>query len=196
MKKAFYGLYTRLRIKQWRTGFIILLMVIPTGNVFARGSNNNSSPTTSKNDTLVFENQGQLIKYMLENKNFVLEADYLQNRYGDRRFVNSTINFVKVDSTNVVIQIGSDYRLGANGVGGVTAKGKITNWKLTEDPKNQSYNLYINAMTPIGIYDLQISVDSDGHSTALLTGLTAGQLTFEGDLVPNSLADVYEGSSL
>ena len=119
----------------------------------------------------------------------MLKADNLRNRYGDQRFVNSTINFVKVDSTNVVIQIGSDYRLRANGVGGVTAKGKITDWKLRKNLKNQTYHLYINAMTPIGIYDLQFSIDSDGHSTALLT---TGELTFEGNLVPNSLADIYE----
>ena len=39
---------------------------------------------------------------MLDNKDFVLESDFLQDRYGNRILVNSTINFVAVDSTDAI----------------------------------------------------------------------------------------------
>ncbi len=196
MKKISSGLITRFRIKQWKTGFFILFLVFQMGNVFASGIKRDADKRDAdKIDTLVFENQYQFNKYMLDNKQFVLQANYLQNQYGVRRFVSSSINFVKVDSTTAVIQIGSNYRLGVNGVGGVTAKGKITSWKLSEDPKSESFTLFINVMTSIGIYDLMFNIYSNGHSTALLTGLTAGQLTFDGDIVPISESSVYEGTS-
>ncbi len=142
------------------------------------------------------EKQYQLNKEMLENRDFVLEADYLQNKYGHRFLVNSNINFVAVDSTTAIIQIGSDYRVGANGVGGVTAKGKITRWVLKENTKQKTFYLSINVMTPIGIYDLHFSIDSSGRATAMLSGLSPGELTFEGNMVPYSESAVYEGMSL
>ena len=133
---------------------------------------------------------------MLENRDFVLEANYLQDRFGNRRMVNSVINFVAVDSATAIIQVGSDYRNGPNGVGGVTAKGKITKWQLTEDKKSISFYLTINVLTSIGIYDLHFSIGLWGSSTVRLSGLSAGQLTFEGNLVPYSESSVYEGRSL
>ncbi|MDD4968542.1 MAG: DUF4251 domain-containing protein [Paludibacter sp.] len=174
---------------------IILLLAIPGIGLLAQKKAANSPVTKVEKQDSDLEKQYQLNKYMLENRDFVLEADYLQNRYGRRSVVNSTINFVAVDSTTAIIQIGSDFRVGSNGVGGVTAKGKITSWKLTENTKNMTFNLYLNVMTNIGIYDLYFSISSSGKSTALLTGLTAGQLTFEGDLVPHSESSVYEGFS-
>ena len=142
------------------------------------------------------EKQYQQTKLLLESKNFVLETDFLQDKYGNRVFVSSTINFVAVDSTDAVIQIGSDFRVGPNGLGGVTAKGKITKWELKENEKRKNFNLSISVMTAIGIYDLRFSVGSSGSATALLTGLRRGQLTFDGDIVPTDESIVYEGQSI
>ena len=176
--------------------FFILLLAMSSSVLFAQKADDHSSMTRKEKREAELEKQYQLNKQMLENKDFVLQANYLQNKYGRRFFVNSTINFVAVDSTTAVIQVGSDFRLGPNGVGGVTAKGKITHWKLTENEKQKSFNLTINVMTSIGIYDLQFSIGSSGYATASLTGLTAGHLTFEGELVPYSQSSVYEGQSL
>ena len=190
MKRISPRLTTQNRITQWKTGFFILFLVFQTGNVFARGNTRD----VERNDTIVFENQYQYDKYIIENKQFVLRANFLLGN-GYRRFVNSTINFVKVDSTTAVIQIGSDYGLGYNGVGGITAKGKIANWELRENPKKESFTINMSVMTPIGIYFLIFNIYSNGHSTALLTGLGAGQLTFDGDIAPISESRVFEGSS-
>ena len=176
--------------------FFILLFIIAANGLFSQGANKNSSAIKKDKQLSEQEKQYQLNKSMLDYKDFVLQASYLQDRYGNRRFVNSSINFVAVDSITAIIQIGSDYRLGSNGVGGITAKGKITNWKLTENKKQKSFNLNISVITSIGIYDLYFSIGSSGNSSATLTGLSAGQLTFEGVLIPYSKSSVYEGNSL
>ena len=44
----------------------------------------------------------QVLDTILKNKSFVLEADFLENEYGNRRPVLSDLNFIKVDSSNVV----------------------------------------------------------------------------------------------
>ena len=132
---------------------------------------------------------------MIQNKDFVLEANYLRDHYGNSVLVSSTINFVSIDSTTAVIQIGSNWGLGQNGVGGITAKRNISNWKLKENEKNESFYASATVMTPIGIYDLHFNINASGYSTVRLTGLTRGQLTFEGQVVPYSQSRVYEGMS-
>lgn len=175
--------------------FLILMTLAATG-IFGQGDKNNSSDIKNSKENIDDKNQYQSFKDMIENRDFVLEADYLRDRHGNRFFVSNTINFVAIDSTTAIIQVGSNSRIGPNGVGGVTAKGKITSWKLTEDLKNESFNLYATVMTSIGIYDLQFSINTSGYSTALLTGLTMGELTFEGSVEPYSDSSVYEGTSL
>lgn len=135
-------------------------------------------------------------QHLLENKQFVLEADFLQDRYGNRAFVSSTINFVAVDSMEAVIQIGSNYRIGPNGVGGVTAKGRITKWELEADYKRKTFALEMNVMTSIGIYDLRFTIGPSGNAKALLTGLRAGNLTFDGTVVSMEESRVFEGHSI
>jgi hypothetical protein len=160
---------------------------------FAGGQNDKMTKEEKKKAEA--EKEYQLTRQMLENKNFVLESDFLQDRYGNRVFVNSTINFVAVDSATAVIQIGSNYRMGPNGVGGVTAKGRISKWELRED-KKRNFTLSMNVMTTIGIYDLHFSIGPSGRATARLTGLRAGNLTFDGYLVPVEESSVYEGRSI
>ena len=134
---------------------------------------------------------------MLENKNFVLESDFLENRYGYRFPVSPNINFVKVEpGGEAVIQIGSNYRIGPNGVGGVTAKGKITKWEVTENQKNKTFNVVMYVLTPVGNYDLYFNIMPGGQATARLTGTTGGHLTFDGDLVSSDDSIVYEGWSI
>jgi hypothetical protein len=116
----------------------------------------------------------------------------LRDRYGNRVIVSSTINFVMVDSNEAVIQIGSHSGIGPNGVGGVTAKGRITDWELDENEKNRSFYLKVNVMTSIGMYDLLFHIGPYGDATARLTGLRSESLTFEGDLIPVELSAVYE----
>ena len=110
-------------------------------SLFAQGNDENAVLTKKEKRNADLEKDFQQTKAMLENKDFVLEADYLQDRYGNRVLVNSTINFVAVDSTEATIQIGSNFRIGPNGVGGVTAQGNINKWELTEDTKHKAFTL-------------------------------------------------------
>ena len=177
--------------------FIIFFgLIISASILFAQGNEENSAFTKKERRDAEREQEFQQVKSMLYNKNFVLLADYLQDRYGNRVLVSSTINFVAVDSTEATIQIGSNSGNGPNGVGGVTAKGKITKWDLTEDSKNQAFTLNMNVMTAIGIYDLSINIGASGKGSAILTGTTMGSLMFDGNLVPWQKNTVFVGQHL
>lgn len=171
-------------------------LIISSSFLFAGENGENSTQTKKEKRKAELEKNFQLTKQMIDNKDFVLESDFLQDRYGYRIPVVSMINFVSVDSTKATIQIGSNWGVGPNGVGGVTAKGEITKWELTENDKSKSFTLRINVMTSIGIYDLFFNIGASGQSTARLTGLRSGQLTFDGNIVPHEKSSVFVGRSL
>lgn len=134
-----------------------------------------------------------LIDSLLNARKFVLEANYLRNRYGDRIPVTSAINFIRIDKAKGILQTGSDYSLGYNGVGGVTAEGNLGKWSVHSDAKRMVHTLRFSILTNLGNYDVVMIVRADAHATATITGLGPGSLTWEGYLVTLSNSRIYKG---
>jgi hypothetical protein len=134
-----------------------------------------------------------LLDSLLNSRSFVLEADYLQDGYGMRVPVTSTLNFIKTDKSNGILQTGSNSNMGYNGVGGVTAEGSIGSWKIDKDSKKMMYSLKFNLLTNIGNYDIFMTVSSDNHAIATISGLGPGKLTWEGHLETINNSRIFKG---
>ena len=134
-----------------------------------------------------------ILDSLLNSKSFVLEADYLQNGYGYRVPVVSGLNFIKVDELKGILQTGSDFRIGYNGVGGVTAEGSIGSWKIGKNLKALSHTIQFSLLTQIGYYDVFMIVSSDNHATATIRGSGRGQLTWDGHLETINNSRVFKG---
>lgn len=135
----------------------------------------------------------QAIDTLLQRKAFVLEADYLQDYYGNLIPVTSTLNFIKVNGEKAVWQTGSNYYMGYNGVGGVTAEGDLNNWKISKDLKHMSYTITFGVTTDIGQYDVLLMISADNTARATITGLTNGRLTYQGNIVALYNSRVFKG---
>ena len=135
----------------------------------------------------------QAIDTLLNRRSIVLEADFLRNQYGDRVPVNSTINFIKIEPDNVVLQTGNNYGPGYNGVGGVTAEGTINSWRLTKNLKHMNYNLRFSVSTNIGTYDVFMLIGANNNASATITGLTRGKLVYEGRVKALYNSSVFKG---
>ena len=135
----------------------------------------------------------QVLDTILKNKSFVLEADFLENEFGNRRPVLSDLNFIKVDSSNVVLQTGSNYNMGYNGVGGATAEGNISNMKIVKNLKNLTFYLQFSVLTNIGIYYVSMTINSDCVARATITGLTRGKLVYDGRIKTIESSGFYKG---
>jgi hypothetical protein len=135
----------------------------------------------------------QVIDTLLQNKSFVLEADYLENQYGERFIVTPNLNFIMVDSTEVTLQTGNNIRIGSNGVGGVTAQGNVKDLNITKNVKNHSFWMRFTMVTNIGIYDVDMTIYSDRYAKATITGLTRGKLVYDGHLQALYDSKAYKG---
>jgi len=134
-----------------------------------------------------------IIDSLLNAKSFVLQANYLQNKYGIRVPVNPTLNFLIIDNPNGVIQTGSDTRIGYNDVGGITAEGSIGLWKVHKDPEKQVYTVSFNLFTQIGNFDVLLTVNSGNNASATISGVTSGKLTWHGYLNTVGNSRVFKG---
>ena len=130
---------------------------------------------------------------LLRSGRYVLEADFLQNKYGSRISVPPMLNFIRVDGPKGVLQTGSDTRQGYNGVGGVTAEGSIVDYKITNDTKNLSISVTFNLVSTLGNYDIFLTVSADNNATATISGSTSGRLTWDGHLVTLNNSRVFKG---
>lgn len=128
---------------------------------------------------------------MLLDSSFVLEANFITYKC-NRKNVNSTLNFLMVNSTNSVIQIESGYSLGYNGVGGSTAKGTITSYKLSKDDKRKSCTLRMRVSAIDETYDISFDVSASGSASAWVL-LKYGQLLYDGVIVPLNESKIYKG---
>lgn len=144
------------------------------------------------------EAKARLVDSLISKRNFLLQANYLGDNYGNRVVVDSKINFIIIDSTNVVIQTGSMSALGYNGVGGVTTDGNITKFEVTRTGRDkESYVISLMTMTTVGMYDILISVSPEGNATATVSNNTGGgKLLYYGDLIPIKGARIYKGSGI
>ena len=138
----------------------------------------------------------QVVDSMIQRRNFILEADFLENGYGFRRPVSSNLNFIMVDTLKAVLQTGSDNgSMGSNGVGGATAEGSMQALKITKNLKNLSFNLRFTITSNIGIYDVFMTIYSNKSAQATITGLTRGKLIYDGHIQPIENSGAYKSRS-
>lgn len=132
---------------------------------------------------------------LLTNKEFVLEADFIENQYGQRLNVAPLLNFIRVDSERATLQTGSSAYIGYNGVGGVTAEGQLNKYDLSKNTKNLSFTARFSVSTTIGFYDVMLTVSANNYARATITGLTPGRLVYTGQLLSLNDSRVYKGQN-
>ena len=134
----------------------------------------------------------------VQNRDFVLEADQVTFKNGNTVFVNSTTTFISVRGNRAVVQISpSNFAAGPNGVGGVTVDGSISGMQRMVDKKGRT-TISFNAMG-LGI-NAQIEIymvpGTNRASATIYPNFNSNTVWVEGDIVPYSSSNVFEGNSL
>ncbi|MBR5029828.1 MAG: DUF4251 domain-containing protein [Muribaculaceae bacterium] len=125
--------------------------------------------------------------YAIEDGYFVLQATQISNSYGNWALgLNDNSNFLLMQGDKGIFQVAyNTMSAGANGLGGVTLHGRISNMDIKEDKKGNaiiSYNMIgrrMNAYVTITLFK--------GGDTAIATidpTLGRGRITMRGRLVP------------
>ncbi len=131
----------------------------------------------------------------VESQRFVLEADQLQGKKGVSIQVMSDINFVLVDSSKAVFQLGSLHLIGINGVGGVTVEGRVSKYTCDKLKKGNGYYIQMTVRSNVGVFDFNINAMPNTRSSATVTSSRRGRFTYLGRIVALPQTRIYKGMS-
>jgi hypothetical protein len=174
--------------------FCIIAFMFVTSSVFAQGSKLTKQEKKEARQSIMNANF-YILDSLINARSFVLEADFLMDKYGQRVSVIRTVNFIKVAESKGVLQTGSNSIYGYNGVGGVTAEGNIGTWEAEKNVKKLTHRVRFSLMTNLGIYDVTMNVSADNYATATITGLGPGNLTWQGHISTVGNARIFKGQN-
>ncbi len=137
----------------------------------------------------------QTIDTLLKDRSYVIEANFLENQYGNRRPVSPILNFIKVDPSKVTLQIGNNTGLGYNGLGGITTEGRMENLRIYRNPRRLTYSIQFSVITNYATYDISMNVNADFAARATISSFTSAKLIYDGDLVPINQSTIYKGQN-
>lgn len=175
-----------------------MLLTLMAGNVhaqeFEKLTGAERKAIQEKLDSLMYVEAEKAIS----DKDFTLEADKVEFKYGQTAFVNSNTNFVSVTGDKSVVQVAFNVPVsGPNGIGGITLDGNISNYEVKKDKKgniNVSMNVMgtgISALVNISLYS-----GSNKASVTITPNFNSNRLTLTGVIVPSSSSRVFKGRSI
>ncbi len=133
----------------------------------------------------------------IDDKKWVLEANSLADKRGSSIPVNSNLNFIALEGDEVFIQLGSNAGLGANGVGGISVRAKVTKYEVKKNEKKGTYYFQIYTSSALGSFDIRMDCNGSGQiASATISGNTSRKVTYSGQLVPLEKSTVYKGTPI
>jgi hypothetical protein len=176
---------------------LIIILLSLSISLGVQAQEQNKKLTRAEKKELKKKQQAEAAKKMhalLDARQFVFEASQVQNREGVTIPVNSSINFVIVDTNTVVFQTGTNIgNLGANGTGGVTLEGKITDYQVDRSEKNKYTYIVIRASTMAGNFEIRMDISPMGNATVRIMKLGSNKLVYSGTIKSFQESSIYQG---
>ena len=157
----------------------------------------------TRKEKRALEKAVQLKKYekarqLIFDSTFAVPADNIL--LGDGTFMTpaqSTINFLKMDGNEAVIQVGSDFARtrGLNTLGGVTLKGKVTNLKIKEKENKHRLFMTFTLTGLIGTARISLSLNGSDRAVVDVDGMFSGRaFSLRGPVQTLGETNIFEGT--
>lgn len=135
----------------------------------------------------------------IKDQSFVVEANTLQNKIGRVFYVTPNTNFVSLHNGQATVQIANNSSVypGPNGLGGITVQGTASGVKITQDKKGNIYlNMSVQGVLISATVMVQLMNDSNKATVTVDPNFSGNTLTLSGDLIPSSLSNIFQGSTI
>ncbi len=135
---------------------------------------------------------------LINHKHFVFQADYLTDTQGNSFILDQTINFMAVEGDSAVLQFGFDNLVGWNGVGGLTLRGILYNYKVQQGKKGNGINVHtdVRVIGPGLPPHINLYVSDDGSAQLTINTGVGDQITLFGTIVSPEDANIFRGVPL
>lgn len=130
----------------------------------------------------------------LKNLDFVLEANYVTNRYGKRIYVTSNTNFISVTNGRAVVQISPAMGGGPNGVGGLTMDGAVSNREVKNLKNGQvQVSFQVTGAAISAAVTVTLIPNSNYASATVNPNFNSMKVSLEGKIVLPGDSEIYQG---
>lgn len=133
----------------------------------------------------------------LTQGSFVMQATRILFKRGQTASVSSNTNFISSHAGEALVQVVfNSVARGANGIGGITVKGNVTDISVRQDKRGYSY--YSMQVQGVGLsarVDLTLFPNGNRANAVITPNFNSNRITLEGVLVPYEMASVYQGRS-
>lgn len=179
-----------------KKGTLIILFLLAASFVFAQELEPKKKLTRQEKKELKQQKKEETrkeVEKLVLSKQFVLQADYVRNRMGQTIPVNNSINFVAVDSSRALFQFGAFSASGANGLGGFTVQGKVSDLEIKPHKRNGSYFVNFKLKDKGGSFDVFMHVSTSGRADARVYAYTGARMSYDGFITSFKDTDIIKG---
>ena len=138
----------------------------------------------------------EVAKQLILDSAFIIPAVRITLKGGITGMVQNNINFLKVYKGKGILQISPTHssELGMNGLGGITIKGNITKYEITDKGKKIYLKLFLK--DPIANAIINVSLYGSTSATVDVSGVFSGSaFSMYGKINLLGNVNVFEGSS-
>mgnify|MGYP000113404995 CR=1 FL=1 len=135
-------------------------------------------------------------KKSINQMDFVLEGSQIQLRSGANFFVNTNTNFIMVQGNQATIQVASLQGAGANGLGGITVEGTVSNLKYSvSNNGNVNLSMMVQGTKISASINLTLTHGTNSAYATIQPNFNSQRLTMTGILVPYSQSKIFMGTT-
>lgn len=146
-----------------------------------------------KERTELFELQKKEGSALIEERDFVLQAERLRGKNSLSRNVSNQINFIKIDGDNLTVQFGDLFAgNGRNGLGGVTYDGTIKRLESVDLGEGKSFTTSIQFSAPFLNSVATINISVRGNQARAAFWSNGQVLNFEGFYYSNENSSIQK----
>ena len=117
---------------------------------------------------------------LIENQDFVLQADRISGKNRSPIPVDRNVNFLKIEGDKMVIQYGLNQRIGLNGLGGTTFEGRIQDIDTKDHGEGKGYSVRIQFYTPVLNGTSTVNINVLGSQARASLWSNGRNINFEG----------------
>ena len=135
-------------------------------------------------------------KKSINQMDFVLEGSQIQLRSGANFFVNTNTTFIMVQGNQATIQVASLQGAGANGLGGITVEGTVSNLKYSvSNNGNVTLSMMVQGTKISASINLTLTHGTNSAYATIQPNFNSQRLTMTGILVPYSQSKIFMGTT-
>ena len=178
---------------------LVAFLLVGTGAMFAQEDTRAARKAAKEAEKAAREaaemQAFETAKKAIFDKDFVLEADRVEFKRGNFKYVTPSTNFVSLINGKATVQLSFDGAFaGPNGIGGITVEGTPSNVEVETDKKgNVNCSFSVQGIGISAQVFINMSSGNNNASVSISPNFNNNNLTLNGNIVPLDQSNIFKG---